>query len=252
MGTPQTCTMYKKQGNTWNTLASQNISSSLCNAFTHSSAFSYDFRDPVSLRSASAVIFTNQIQRTTKDTPKSHQCLIQKTMEKCQSPLANLWDLWVHTEKKKKKKRGSSLMSINTVTKWVWLLKAAQRTFKREMSRLAVSSGNKFHGFEKQEEKITYWFAHQTLSWIVYGSQRMYTKKKADEFEVITPHQPELVGEASTLWLSHHCAWSILRVSKAFATSIWTVVATDDDFSSTSRVSQLVLQLLVSSLTIVL
>lgn len=90
MGTPQTCTMYKKQGNTWNTLASQNISSSLCNAFTHSSAFSYDFRDPVSLRSASAVIFTNQIQRTTKDTPKSHQCLIQKTMEKCQSPLANL------------------------------------------------------------------------------------------------------------------------------------------------------------------
>jgi len=36
--------MYKKQGNT---LASENISSSLCNAFTHSSAFSYDFRDPV-------------------------------------------------------------------------------------------------------------------------------------------------------------------------------------------------------------
>lgn len=63
--------------------------------------------------------------------------------------------------------------------------------------------------------------------------------------------QPELVFVALTSWLSHHCAWSILRVSMASATSIWTVLATDGDFSSTSRVCQLVLQLLVSSLTIV-
>jgi hypothetical protein len=62
--------MYKKQGNTWKTFASQNISSSLCNAFTHSSAFCYDFRDPVSLRSTSAVIFRQSNPEKNQRYPK--------------------------------------------------------------------------------------------------------------------------------------------------------------------------------------
>lgn len=119
---------------------------------------------------------------------------------------------------------------------------------------LSVITGKNFDKFGggKMKRKITYWYFHRATSWIVYSSQCMYTKKKKDdEFGGYHIIQPELVVVALTSWLSHHCAWSILRVSMASATSIWTVLATDGDFSSTSRVCQLVLQLLVSSLTIV-
>ena len=56
---------------------------------------------------------------------------------------------------------------------------------------LSVITGKNFDKFGggKMKRKITYWYFHRATSWIVYGSQCMYIKKKkADEFGGLSHH----------------------------------------------------------------